>query len=46
MAGMAGRHLAEPLDLVGFLAYQAFIGSAFGLGFVVLNARIAPALRG
>ncbi len=46
IVGIAARYLADPVSLVSFLAYQAFIGSAFGAGFAYLEVRLARLLRG
>jgi hypothetical protein len=46
LVGIADRYVDGPMALAGFVVYQAFWGSAFGFGFLLLNGRVAGALRG
>jgi hypothetical protein len=46
LIGVADRYVDGAASLAGFLVYQAFWGSAFGFGFLLLNRRITRALRG
>jgi hypothetical protein len=46
LVGVADRYVDGAAGLAGFMMYQAFWGSAFGFGFLLLNRRITRALRG
>jgi hypothetical protein len=46
LLGIADRYVNGPAALAEFVVYQAFWGSAFGFGFLLLNGRVARALRG
>lgn len=45
MLGVASRYISDAASFLGFLAYQAFWGSAFGVGFLMLYGRVVRMLR-